>query len=89
MNAYNGQASFDGRPKFWNVLGHADKIAWDTVEGPARMAHAYDGTSPTYGYAKVYVPDGVKVGNANVAEIPAGTTATTASAQLGTAKPLA
>ena len=70
INAYNGQASFQGRPQFWNVPGHAENTAWKN-ELQVRMNHAYDGQAPTYGYAKVTIPQGVtlvnQAGNAGLA----------------------
>ena len=57
---WNGAATFDSRPPMWNVLGHADQIAWSKTVVPARMNAVYNGGGD-YGYARVIVPEGVQV----------------------------
>jgi hypothetical protein len=63
---WNGQPTFDSRPQFWNIQGHADQQAWATHVVPARMASTWDGQSDRYGYARIIVPEGAIVGNAPV-----------------------
>lgn len=60
IGAYNGQVNFNSRPQFWNVAGHADNASWKNIVA-ARMASVYNGTSGSYGYARVVVPEGVQL----------------------------
>jgi hypothetical protein len=84
ISTYTGNPTFDSRPAYWNVLGHADKVAWDTIICPARMEVVYNGVAPTYGYARVIVPEGATVVTAEMlatsnAGIPTGITPTAAA----------
>lgn len=58
---YVGNSTFDSRPQFWNVQGHADQVAWATIIVPARMGSVWDGQSGRFGYARVIIPEGVIV----------------------------
>ena len=59
---WNGNPTFDSRPPYWNVMGHADQVAWSTIVVPARNASVYNG-GPSYGYARVIIPNGVQLLN--------------------------
>lgn len=63
INNYVGNATFNSRPRFWNVPEHADQVAWSKVIVPARMASVWDGVSERFGYARVIVPEGAVAGN--------------------------
>jgi len=90
---WNGQPTFDSRPPLWNVPGSGDQQAWSTLVAPARKAAVWDGQSDRYGYARVIVPEGAVIGNANMQQpamptqtnqvnqqtIPAGTMPTQAA----------
>ncbi len=70
------------RPVNWNVAGHPENLQWKEIL-KARQAVAFDPQSPTYGYARVLMPQGAGIGpyvenqnrnyQANVAVNPAGT----------------
>lgn len=84
ITRWNGSATFDSRPKFWNTVGHADQIAWSQTIVPARMASTYKG-GDVYGYARVIIPEGVQLaGQApiNQAAINTGTPPTEAANML-------
>jgi len=80
--AYNGQANFCSRPQFWNVQSHADNTAWKTIV-QQRMAAVCDPNKPSYGYARIVIPEGAQLVNAAApAQIPTGTAPTQAAAMI-------
>ena len=81
--AYAGQPSFNSRPACWNLVNHVDKTTWQTIVAPWRNAQTWKG-EPTFGYARVIVPEGAVVDPAYGAvtgPIP-GAAPTDAAAQL-------
>lgn len=77
ISRWNGVATFDSRPQFWNVAGHADQVAWSQTIVPARMGASYKG-GDIYGYARVILPEGAQLmGQAlvNTAGVNAGVNA--------------
>ncbi len=58
--SWNGVISFDGRPPAWNQPGTADAQAWAQIMA-ARNTAVYDGQSPTFGFARVIIPEGAQL----------------------------
>ena len=60
------------RPHQWNVPGTADAIQWKAILD-AKKTQVWDGVSPTFGFARVSIPQGVQLTvQANAAGVAAG-----------------
>jgi len=64
---YNGTMTFDSRPAQWNIPGTPDNEAWKQIIA-ARSATVFDGTKPTYGYARVIIPQNAQLTNPNMTQ---------------------
>ena len=49
------------RPANWNVAGHPENAQWKEIL-KARQATPFNPALPTFGYARVYMPQGVGIG---------------------------
>ncbi len=58
--AWNGTINFDCRPPAWNQPGTADAQVWTQIM-TARNTAVYDGQSPTFGFARVIIPEGAQL----------------------------
>jgi len=54
------QAGPNVRPADWNVAGSQGNLVWQEIL-KARQAVQFDPQSPTYGYARVYLPQGAGI----------------------------
>jgi len=55
------QAGPNVRPAGWNIAGSQDNLIWKEIL-KARQAVQFNAASPTYGYARVYMPQGAGLG---------------------------
>ena len=72
------QAGPNVRPAGWNVAGSLDAKTWKEIL-IARQAVQFNPASPTYGYARVYMPQGSGIG-AYVPQAQSGPAANTTAA---------
>ncbi len=54
------QAGANVRPAGWNVAGSQDNLVWKEIL-KARQAIQFNPQAPTYGYARVYMPQGAGI----------------------------